>query len=92
MVTGFELCIELTFPSEESTAGGILFSMSQILGVLFTVFAGHLNLAFGCYWSLMSQAAFLVLGTVITAFIPNTLKRQAAFNNTDPINTGSGHG
>lgn len=86
MLVGFELGIELTFPSEESTASGILFSVSQILGVIFTVLLGHLNLAFGCFWSLMSQICVLVLGTIITLFVPNKLNRQEMFKNA---NTGT---
>lgn len=75
--------IELTFPIEESTTAGILMS-SQILGVPFTVLLGHLNLAFGCFWSLISQVVLLLLGAIVTSFVPNKLKRQEALssNNT----------
>lgn len=85
MLVGFELAIELTFPLEESTASGILFSLSQIFGVIFTVLLGHLNKEFGCFWSLISQILVLVLGTIITAFVPNKLKRQEAFKNANTI-------
>lgn len=94
MLVGFELGIELTFPLEESTAAGILLSISQILGVLLTVFLGHFNQAFGCFWSLISQIVILVLGTIITAFVPNKLKRQEAFKSStvDPMRKASNHG
>lgn len=82
MRVGFELAMELTFPAEESTTTGILLALSQILGVILTVAIGHLNLWVGCYWSLMSQAALLFLGTVITVFIPDKLLRQEAYKDS----------
>lgn len=80
MIVGFELGIELTFPIEESTTAGILMA-SQILGVPCTILLGHLNLAYGCFWSLISQIILMVLGAIITAFVPNKLKRQEALTN-----------
>lgn len=87
MPVGFELAMELTYPAEESTTTGILLSLSQILGVIFTVALGYLNLWLGCYWSIMSQAALLFLGTVITGFIPNRLLRQEAFKDAHNLNS-----
>lgn len=92
MLIGFELGIELTFPTEECTTAGIIFSMSQILGVVFTVFVGHLNQSFGCYWALVSQVIFLSLGTIITALVPNKLNRQEAFKTMDPVRKASYQG
>lgn len=76
---GFELAVELTYPSEESTTTGILFAMTQLAGFLTTAALGYLNQWFGPYWSLASQAVLLFIGTVVTGFIPNDLRRQAAF-------------
>lgn len=85
MPVGFELAMELTFPAEETTTTGILMAMTQILGVLFAVGVGYLNLWIGCYWSLFSQGALLILGTVITGCIPNKLLRQEAFKQNPEI-------
>lgn len=85
MLVGFELGIELTFPLEESTTSGILFSLTQILGAAFTIFLGHFNLKFGCFWSLISQVILLLLGAILTLFVPNTLKRQEANQNESAI-------
>nr|CAH7752324.1 unnamed protein product [Callosobruchus chinensis] len=81
MPVGFELAIELTFPSDESITTSILLTMTQVHGALFTVGVGYLNMWTGCFWSLASQAVLLVIGTCITAFIPNKLRRQEAFKN-----------
>lgn len=53
--------------------------MTQILGVFCTLLTGWLYKVYGSFWSAASQAFLLGLGTLITAFIPNKLKRQAAF-------------
>ncbi|XP_018571724.1 uncharacterized MFS-type transporter C09D4.1-like [Anoplophora glabripennis] len=79
MPVGFEFAMELTFPSEESTTTGILIAMTQVLGAIFTVAVGYLNLWVGCYWSLFSQGALLILGTVFTGCVPNKLLQQEAF-------------
>lgn len=76
---GFELSTELTYPSPESTATGLLFAMTQILGVFSTLLTGWLYKVYGSFWAIASQVFLLGLGTVITAFIPNKLKRQAAY-------------
>lgn len=80
---GFEMSTELTYPSPESTATGLLFAMTQILGVFATLLTGWLYSVYGSFWSIASQAFLLGLGTLITAFIPNTLRRQAAFKRHD---------
>lgn len=80
---GFELSTELTYPSPESTATGLLFAMTQVLGVFCTLFAGWLYSVYGSFWSIFSQAFLLGVGALITVFIPNKLKRQAAFREHD---------
>lgn len=76
---GFEMSTELTYPSPESTATGMLMSVSQIMGVLSTLLIGWLFANYGSYWALASQFALLVIGSVVTSLIPNKLRRQAAF-------------
>nr|CAH7768864.1 unnamed protein product [Callosobruchus chinensis] len=92
MPVGFELAIELTFPSDESITTSILLTMTQVLGALFTVGVGYLNMWTGCFWSLASQAVLLVIGTCITAFIPNKLRRQEAFKNNPGMKKDAMHG
>nr|CAI5840952.1 unnamed protein product [Callosobruchus analis] len=92
MPVGFELAIELTFPSEESTTTSMLLMMTQILGVIFTVALGYLNLVLGCFWSLCSQSVLLFIGTAVTAFIPNDLRRQEAFKRDPEMKKNSMHG
>ncbi|CAH0558762.1 unnamed protein product [Brassicogethes aeneus] len=76
---GIELAMELTFPSEESTTAGILVAVTQVLGVIFATGLGYLNIYIGPFWSLGSQSVLLFIGTIITMFIPNDLRRQAVF-------------
>lgn len=80
---GFEMAMELTYPSEESTTTGILMAITQILGVLFAIVLGRLNLYVGPLWSLGSQVVLLTIGTIITGYIPNDLRRQKAFQQND---------
>lgn len=80
MPVGFEFAMELTFPSSEGTTTGLLMAPSQILGVVFALMLGQLNALIGPFWALGTQAGLLSLGTIITWFVPNQLKRQEAFN------------
>lgn len=38
---------------------------------------------YGSFWSIFSNAFLLGVGALITAFIPNKLRRQAAFREHD---------
>ncbi|XP_015837552.1 uncharacterized MFS-type transporter C09D4.1 [Tribolium castaneum] len=78
MPVGLELAIELTYPEPESTSSGILISMTQTLGVLFTLMLGSLFSNFGSFWALATMACCLFVGSVLTAFITNVKKRQNA--------------
>lgn len=40
MPVGFEMAVELTYPSDESTTAGILNAMTQAVGVVVTMFLG----------------------------------------------------
>lgn len=75
MPVGFEFAMELTFPSSEGTTTGLLMAPSQILGVVFALMLGQLNALIGPFWALGSQAGLLGVGTVITWFVPNKLKK-----------------
>ena len=41
---------------------------------------GNFNARYGAFWSLGSQAILLLIGAIITNFVPNEKKRQEAFN------------
>ncbi|RZC37108.1 putative MFS-type transporter C09D4.1, partial [Asbolus verrucosus] len=79
MPVGFEMAMELTYPSSEGTTTGLLMAPSQIMGTIFILMMGKINALIGPFWALGSQAALLVIGTIITWFVPNKLKRQEAF-------------
>jgi fucose permease len=79
MPVGLELAIELTSPEPESTSSGILISMTQTGGVVFTLLLGWLFAKVGCFWALASMVFFLTVGSIFTAMISNTMKRQNAF-------------
>jgi FLVCR family feline leukemia virus subgroup C receptor-related protein len=79
MPVGLELAIELTYPEPESTSSGILISMTQTGGVVFTLLLGWLFAKVGCFWALASMVFFLTVGSILTAMISNTMKRQNAF-------------
>lgn len=81
MPVGLELAIELTYPEEESTSSGILISMTQTLGVVFTLQLGWLLDKVGCFWAMASMVLVLCVGTILTAIVPNRLKRQETFVN-----------
>lgn len=76
---GFEMSVELTFPSSESTASGLLLCVMQILAAGLTVVVGWVNVQYGCFWAIFSLVVVLVVGNVITCLTPNKLRRQAAF-------------
>lgn len=84
--------MELTFPLEEGTTTGILFSMTQVLGVIVTVGVGYLNQWMGSFSALVSQTILLFLGAVITIFIPKMLLRQNAFKEANEEEKTSGRG
>ncbi|XP_057667825.1 uncharacterized MFS-type transporter C09D4.1-like isoform X1 [Diorhabda carinulata] len=78
MPVGFELAIELTFPSEESTTAGILLACTQCTGVIFVVALGFFNQIYGAFWSLATQSVLLFIGTGVTTYVPNIKLRLEA--------------
>lgn len=42
---------------------------------------GKFNSTYGAFWALGSQAALLLVGAVITSFVPNEKRRQEAIIN-----------
>lgn len=78
MVVGLEFGTELTYPHPESTTSGIQVSMTQTLGALFTLLLGWLFQNVGSFWALAIMVLFMSVGTVLTACVPNRLRRQEA--------------
>lgn len=72
------MSVELTYPSSESTAAGIMLSVLQILGTVISLLAGMLNARYGCFWAILGLVILLLVGTVIACLIPNRMRRQAA--------------
>ncbi|XP_019868184.2 uncharacterized MFS-type transporter C09D4.1 isoform X2 [Aethina tumida] len=78
MPVGFEFAVEMTYPLDEGTTTGMLNAMTQGLGVFTTIILGELNTRFGYFVAILCQAGLMFLGSLITIFIPNNLKRQKA--------------
>nr|CAI5855691.1 unnamed protein product [Callosobruchus analis] len=76
---GIEFATEITFPSPESTVAGLLFAISQVFGVVFTIALAEVNTKYGTFYSLLGQILILIVGTITTCFTPNKLNRQKAF-------------
>lgn len=76
---GFELAMELTYPSPESTVTGLLFAISQMFGVGLTIVLSKI-MESSKQTALIVQVAVLAVGSVLTFLTPKHLKRQAAFN------------
>ncbi|CAH0552804.1 unnamed protein product [Brassicogethes aeneus] len=76
-----EFATELTYPTAESTTTGIVYAMSQTLGFGATIAISLFSIEYGAFWALIIITAFLALGSILTLVTPNTLKRQACFNN-----------
>ncbi|XP_050512593.1 feline leukemia virus subgroup C receptor-related protein 1 [Diabrotica virgifera virgifera] len=79
MPIGFELAVELTFPSEESTTTGLMNAVTQSMGVIVTLALGKLNHQIGPLLSLVFLGLFLVIGAILTQNIPNVKRRQDEF-------------
>uniref|UniRef100_A0A8D0HBP0 FLVCR choline and putative heme transporter 2 n=1 Tax=Sphenodon punctatus TaxID=8508 RepID=A0A8D0HBP0_SPHPU len=75
---GFEFAVELTYPESEGTSSGLLNVSAQIFGILFTIGQGQIIENFGTRAGNLFLCSFLLLGTIITAFIKADLRRQQA--------------
>lgn len=73
-----EFSVELTHPLSESTTASILLSIAQVFGCVVTMITGWLYAKYGAFWTISSLAFILLIGIIMTAYIPNKLHRQAA--------------
>lgn len=70
MAVGLDYGTKLSLPEPESTTSGLLVSMTQTLGVLFTLLLGWLLRVFGPMSAIAVMTSILFGGVIITAFIP----------------------
>ncbi|XP_032998410.1 feline leukemia virus subgroup C receptor-related protein 2 isoform X1 [Lacerta agilis] len=75
---GFEFAAELTYPESEGTSSGLLNVAAQIFGIIFTISQAQIFEHFGTQAGNLFLCSFLLVGTVITAFIKADLRRQQA--------------
>ncbi|XP_009579401.1 PREDICTED: feline leukemia virus subgroup C receptor-related protein 2, partial [Fulmarus glacialis] len=75
---GFEFAAELTYPESEGTSSGLLNVAAQIFGIAFTIGQGQIMDRFGTKAGNLFLCSFLLLGTIMTAFIKADLRRQQA--------------
>lgn len=75
---GFEFAAELTYPEPEGTSAGLLNAATQVLGILFTTIYGWLFGAWTAFWANIVLSVILAFGCLLTALIPNDLRRQKA--------------
>ncbi|KAI6067902.1 Feline leukemia virus subgroup C receptor-related protein 2 [Aix galericulata] len=75
---GFEFAAELTYPESEGTSSGLLNVSAQIFGIAFTISQGQIMDRYGTKAGNLFLCSFLLLGTVMTAFIKADLRRQQA--------------
>ncbi|XP_055086951.1 feline leukemia virus subgroup C receptor-related protein 2 isoform X3 [Periophthalmus magnuspinnatus] len=83
---GFEFAVELTFPESEGTSSGLLNCSAQIFGIIFTISQGKIIDKWGTFTGNIFLAVFLLIGTAITAFIKEDLRRLKA-NTQNPVQT-----
>ncbi|XP_025056524.1 feline leukemia virus subgroup C receptor-related protein 2 isoform X2 [Alligator sinensis] len=75
---GFEYAAELTYPESEGTSSGLLNVSAQVFGIIFTISQGQIMDHFGTWAGNIFLCSFLLVGTIITAFIKADLRRQQA--------------
>ncbi|KAJ3606186.1 hypothetical protein NHX12_025707 [Muraenolepis orangiensis] len=75
---GFEFAVELTYPESEGTSSGLLNCSAQVFGIIFTICQGKIIDNYGTVAGNIFLCVFLLIGTIMTAFIKSDLRRQKA--------------
>ncbi|KAF7230486.1 choline/ethanolamine transporter flvcr2b isoform X1 [Nothobranchius furzeri] len=75
---GFEFAVELTYPESEGTSSGLLNCSAQVFGIIFTICQGKIIDNFGTLEGNIFLCVFLLIGSIMTAFIKSDLRRQNA--------------
>lgn len=78
MPVGFELGIELTYPSPESTVNATLLATSQIFATVFTIACGNIMATYGNFYGILAEIGIFAVGLLITCLTPKRLNRQDA--------------
>ncbi|XP_077516081.1 choline/ethanolamine transporter flvcr2a-like isoform X3 [Amblyomma americanum] len=81
---GFEFAAEVTFPEPEGTSSGLLNASAQVFGILFTMAADQLILAYGDRTTNFSLSGALLIGSILTALIRSDLRRRHAQLQAEP--------
>lgn len=76
------MAAELTYPEPEGTSSGLLNAGAQVFGITFTMLYSEILDSFGDIAANLVMAVFLIIGTIITAFIKSDLRRQSAHAST----------
>lgn len=86
---GFEFGAEITFPESEASSSGLLNCSAQMFGIIITACSQELINFFanknqskiqGGLYANVTMIVCLTVGFILTAFIKENLKRQAAEN------------
>ncbi|XP_019754073.1 uncharacterized MFS-type transporter C09D4.1 isoform X2 [Dendroctonus ponderosae] len=75
---GYELGIELSYPSDESTVAGLLFAASQVASVLLAISIAQVNNYWGAASALLSMGALFSLGALLESLVPPRFGRLEA--------------
>lgn len=76
MSVGLDYGTKIAHAESESTTSGLLVSMTQTMGVLFTLMLGWFLRHFGAIWAISAMMMIVFSGVVVTACIP---KRHNTF-------------
>lgn len=78
LTAGFELGVELSFPTPESTVAGVLNCFAQVTGVFMIYFTRFFNVRQGAAASFIVLLVALLLSALGFVLVPGMQKRQAA--------------
>ncbi|XP_056333711.1 feline leukemia virus subgroup C receptor-related protein 2 [Danio aesculapii] len=88
---GFEFAVELTYPESEGTSSGLLNCSAQVFGIAFTIIQGKIIDHFSTLAGNIFLCVFLLIGSIMTAFIKSDLRRQKANQETSANADSSVH-
>ncbi|VDI00556.1 MFS transporter, FLVCR family, feline leukemia virus subgroup C receptor-related protein [Mytilus galloprovincialis] len=75
---GFEIAAEITYPESEGTSSGLLNASAQLFGIIFTISMRAMMNEVSIFGANITLSSFLLLGTILTAFIGANYRRQTA--------------
>ncbi|XP_071135379.1 choline/ethanolamine transporter flvcr2a-like isoform X2 [Mytilus edulis] len=75
---GFEIGAEITYPESEGTSSGLLNASAQLFGIIFTISMRAMMNEVSIFGANITLSSFLLLGTILTAFIGANYRRQSA--------------